>query len=358
MHIFLSVLLEVWNIIQISAFYILLGFFIAGLIYIYIKPEKIMKYFGGRKTSSVIYIALFGIPLPLCSCGVLPTAISFRRQGATRGATLSFLISTPETGIDSIALTYALMDPIITIARPLSAFLTATTAGIIQNFFDETETKTIEDVKDCCKVDRCCDGTNCAPESHARHHGFREKIKAGIKFSFIDLFGDVSGWLAFGLIVAGIISYLVPRELIESYLGGGISSMLIMLIMGIPLYICAVASTPIAAALIAKGASPGAALVFLLAGPATNIASLIVLTRFLGRKAVFIYLFTICICSLLLGWALNVFYKFFKITPHALTQVSTHMHSHFCEWFNVFFAMVFLVLMIYNWILILKKKFS
>lgn len=356
MHIILSVLIQTWNIIEMSAFYIIFGFFIAGLLYIYIKPEKIKKYFGSKKISSVIYISLIGIPIPLCSCGVVPTAISFKRQGASTGATLSFLISTPESGVDSIAITYALMDPVMTFARPVCAFITATIAGILQNFLDTSEHKPADGKEDTCKVceANCCSSMeNVSFDKCSENHSFFEKIKAGLKYSFLDLMGDVSCWLIFGLTLAGLISVLIPAELIEGYLGSGFFSMLIMLVIGIPVYICASASTPIAAALVAKGASPGAALVFLLAGPATNIASIVVLTKFLGKRAVIIYLLTICICSLFLGWILNYFYLFFKIPPRALTG---SVKEIFPEWFNVLFGLLFLAIVLYNWILILAKK--
>ena len=173
-----------------------------------------------------------------------------------------------------MAITYALLDPLMTVARPVAAFLTAVSAGVIENLFHSVNGKDNIKVDLSCPVDGCCDGIDCSPDEHKRHHSFVEKLQAGLKFAITDIWGDLAGWFFTGILLAGLISAIVPSQLFVHYLGGGLSSMLIMLAMGIPLYICATASTPIAAAFILKGVSPGAALVFLLVGPATNITSL------------------------------------------------------------------------------------
>ena len=205
--------------------------------------------------------------------------MSLQKQGANKGATTAFLISTPESGVDSIAVTYALLDPVMTVARPAAALVTATAAGVAQNVLDRGEETTPMEPDRSCPVDGCCDGTFCSTEEHERHHTFGEKIRAGITYAVTDVWGDMAGWFLIGLLLAGLITSVVPEAWFSSYLGGGLPSMLIMLAVGIPLYICATASTPIAAALILKGVSPGAALVFLLAGPATNVTSLTVLLK-------------------------------------------------------------------------------
>ena len=174
-----------------------------------------------------------------------------------------------------------------------------------------------EDIDNSCSVDGCCDGENCEPVEHNNHHSLAEKLSGGLKYAFGELWGDLAGWFAVGLLLAGVITALVPDELITSYLGEGLSAMLLMLLVGIPLYICATASTPIAAALILKGVSPGAALVFLLVGPATNIASLSVLVGLLGKRAVGIYLGAIAVVSVLAGLALDWIYGLSGITAKA-----------------------------------------
>jgi len=262
--------------------------------------------------------------------------VSLRKQGASNGATTAFLISTPESGVDSISVTYALLDPIMTIARPVVAFVTATVAGIAENLFSaKSEAKQIEpDLS--CPVDGCCDGVNCEPETHRRHHTFREKLFAGTRFAVGDLWGDLAGWFLIGLILAGLITVLVPSEVFGKYLGSGLPAMLLMLAIGIPLYICATASTPIAAALILKGVSPGAALVFLLAGPATNIASLTVLVGTLGKRATAIYLTAIAVCAVLFGLIVDQVYAFLGISAQAMVGQASKIVPEWAGWIGAF----------------------
>jgi uncharacterized membrane protein YraQ (UPF0718 family) len=249
---------------------------------------------------------------------VLPAAVSLRKQGASNGATTAFLISTPESGVDSISITLALLDPVMTIARPLAAFVTAAVAGITENLFGTNNDTTRITPDLSCPVDGCCDGQNCSPEEHRQHHSFWEKLSAGMRFAIGDLWEDLAGWFLVGIVLAGLITVLIPPDMFARYLGGGLPAMLIMLAAGIPLYICATASTPIAAALILKGVSPGAALVFLLAGPATNIASLTVLTGTLGKRATAIYLASIAVCAVLFGLIVDQVYASLGISAQAV----------------------------------------
>ncbi|MGD9241479.1 MAG: SO_0444 family Cu/Zn efflux transporter [Desulfobacterales bacterium] len=248
---------------------------------------------------------------------MLPAAVSLRKQGASNGATTAFLISTPESGVDSISITYALLDPIMTVARPVVAFVTAAVAGITENFFGASNAtrKIVPDLS--CPVDGCCDGQNCSPEEHRHHHTFWEKFSAGMRFAIGDLWEDLALWFLIGLVLAGLITVLIPPDIFGKYLGAGLPAMLIMLAVGIPLYICATASTPIAAALILKGVSPGAALVFLLAGPATNMASLTVLTSTLGKRATAIYLASIAVCAVVFGLIVDQVYASLGISAQA-----------------------------------------
>jgi len=297
--------------------YILFGIAVAGLLRMFLSTDYVARNLGKGRFKPVLKAALLGIPIPLCSCGVLPAAASLRKQGASKGATTAFLISTPESGIDSIAVSWALLDPIMTIARPLVAFVTAFAAGISQAIFGGVEELEERDIDNGCAVDGCCDGKDCDPVEHNNHHSFLEKVVGGMKYAFGELWGDLAGWFAVGLLFAGVITALVPEELVTSYLGGGLSAMLLMLLVGVPLYICATASTPIAAALILKGVSPGAALVFLLVGPATNVASLSVLVGMLGKRAVGIYLGAIAVVSVLAGLTVDWIYSLSGITAKA-----------------------------------------
>jgi uncharacterized membrane protein YraQ (UPF0718 family) len=249
---------------------------------------------------------------------VLPAAASLKKQGANKGATTAFLISTPESGVDSIAITYALLDPIMTVIRPVAAFFTAVTAGVLENLLSYSKKQDKLVVANNCPVDNCCDGINCPPDVHKNHHTLFEKLRAGVRYAVIDVWGDIVVWFFVGLLLAGIITAIVPDDFMASWLGGGIGSMLLMLVFGIPLYICATASTPIAAALILKGVSPGAALVFLLVGPATNVTSLSVLYGILGKKSVFRYLIVLSVMAVAFGLGVDVLYKMLNISPVAI----------------------------------------
>ena len=309
-----------WAMLVEMAPYMLLGFLIAGALHIFVNPQIIVKYLGRGRISSVVYAALFGIPLPLCSCGVLPTAVSLKKQGANSGATLAFLIATPETGVDSMAVTYALLDPIMTVFRPVAAFITAITAGIVENFFGHVyqEQPVVVQPDLACQIDHCCDGADCPPDLHRRHHSLTEKLVAGIRYGFGEILDDLAGWLTFGLAIAALITVAVPADFFKTYLHGGVFSMLTMLFVGIPLYICATASTPIAAAFILKGMSPGAALVFLLAGPATNAATIAVVWGVFGKRATALYLSSIAVCAVVMGLLLDGLYAWLNISAETV----------------------------------------
>ncbi len=317
MNVMGEILLESWRVLSDSAPYVILGVVVAGLLKVFVYPGSVAKHLGKGRVSSVLKASLLGVPMPLCSCGALPAAASLKRQGANNGATAAFLIATPESGVDSISITYALLDPIMTVARPLAAMATAAAAGLIENFVSKPdETSSIKpDLS--CPVDGCCDGVDCPADVHRRHHGPAEKVRAGLRYAFGELWGDLAGWFFIGILLSGVIGALIPEDVLGRYLGGGIQSMLIMLAAGVPIYICATSSTPIAAALILKGVSPGAALVFLLAGPATNLASLTVLVGVLGKRATAIYLTTIAVFAVGSGLVVDYVYAAWGIEASA-----------------------------------------
>lgn len=254
--------------------------------------------------------------------------MSLRKQGANKGAVTSFLISTPESGVDSIAVTYALLDPLMTVMRPVAAFVTAAVAGIAENLTGGNEPQRELQPDLTCPVDGCCDGVNCSPEAHRRHHTFWEKLFSGIKYAFTDFWDDLAGYFFLGLALAALITVLIPDSFFSTYMGSGLSAMLIMLAAGIPLYVCATASTPIAAALILKGVSPGAALVFLLVGPATNMATLTVLVGTLGKRSTALYLAAIAVCAVLFGLMVDELYALSGISARAVAGRAAETIPH------------------------------
>jgi uncharacterized membrane protein YraQ (UPF0718 family)/copper chaperone CopZ len=278
--------------------YLFIGLFFAGLLHIFFKKDFILKHLGKSNFLSVIKASILGVPLPLCSCGVIPTALYLRKKKASRGSTLSFLISTPQTGIDSIIATYGMLGPIFTIFRPLAAFVTGIVGGVAANLsFRKEEPEKINEEKgfecDTCELE--------IPHSHS----FRERAFRGFKYAYRDFLDDISLQLVFGILIAAIISFVIPDDFFTRYGGDGILGMVYMIIFGIPLYVCATASIPIAASLIMKGISPGAAFVFLVVGPATNAATITLIANAMGRKIVAIYLSVIAVFALLGGFLLN-----------------------------------------------------
>jgi uncharacterized membrane protein YraQ (UPF0718 family) len=318
MNFALTVLLEAWHLLLDASIYMIFGLLVSGLLRVFMNPVSVVQHFGHSRIKSVVKAALLGIPIPLCSCGVLPAAISLKKQGANNGATTAFLISTPESGVDSIAISYALLDPIMTVARPVAAFFSAIAAGITENLFRQKKGQALEHPDLSCPVDACCDGVDCPPDKHGRHHTFQQRVNAGVRYAFVDVWGDLVLWFFIGLLLAGIITVVIPAGMIDRYLGGGLRAMILMLVFSIPFYICATASTPIAAALILKGVSPGAALVFLLAGPATNVTSLTVLFGILGKRATAIYLLAVSAAAVGFGLLVDEVYQLMGVSPQAV----------------------------------------
>ena len=297
MEVLRQVVRATWEVYLVASPYILLGLAAAGLMHVLIPADRIARWLGGQGLGATIRAALLGIPLPLCSCAVVPVTIELSRKGASREASLAFLVSTPETGVDSILLTYGLMGPVMAVVRPVAALLTSLVAAFSSMVW-RPKTPEIEKVD----VDEsgCC-ASETQPETDP---GVAEtsKLREAAKYGFVEMVDEIGFWLVVGVALTGVITAMVPEEWIRETLGQGPSSHLILLLLGIPLYMCASASTPVGAALILKGVSPGAALVFLLAGPATNASALVVIARFFGRRFVAIYLSSVVVTALAAGW--------------------------------------------------------
>ncbi len=328
----LRILWQTWDIFREASLFLLFGFLLAGLLAVLVPQRWLSKLFGHGKVKSVLWASTVGAPLPLCSCGVLPTALALKRQGATPGATVAFLIATPETGVDSVSLTYALMDPIITVFRPVAAVVTAICAGLATNFFGVPRMPGVPGAgappaEPAQAHDHAHDPHGHAHDhAHAHHHPHAHGLPAGgalaraprqVLAYGLTLLEDTCYWLALGIVLSALVAAAIPATLFEQYLGNELISMLLMLAIGIPIYTCASASTPLAATLVLKGLNPGAALVFLLAGPATNIGSLVVLTKFLGARIMALYLGSIVVVTLAAGYALNAVYRYSQIDPLA-----------------------------------------
>jgi len=300
---------NIWMIYLDTAVWLIVGLLSAGLVKAYIPVDAMQRWLGGKGFMAVSRAALFGAPLPLCSCGVLPAALGLRRAGASKEATVSFLISTPETSIDSVAVTYALMGPLMAVYRPVSALITALATGLATAWVDDDTAELLVP-----KSEKCCSGSPEKEQSSccatADKESKNNKLIQAIRFAGADLLDDISKWLAFGIVFAGIMMTVIPEGWLAQW-GHGLTAMLVMLLVGIPMYICATASTPVAAGLLMAGVSPGAVLVFLLVGPATNIAGLMLVRQELGSKVTFIYLGGIAFCSLMMGllleWGLQAY---------------------------------------------------
>lgn len=260
--------------------YVLLGFLIAGLMHAFVPRRTMARHLSGRGWKSVIKAALFGIPLPLCSCGVLPTAVAMRRGGASKAASTSFLIATPQTGVDSIAATWSLLGPAFAIVRPIAALCTSLLGGVAVG----------QDEKREPVPEETASTTEC---EYTPHLSFWRKCTDALRYGFIDLVGSIGGWLVAGLLIAALITVYVPADFLAAAGSRPIFSMFAVLLIAIPMYVCATGSIPIALSLIMKGLSPGTALVLLMAGPAANFASYTLISREMGRRTARIYLASI-----------------------------------------------------------------
>lgn len=380
MQTFLEILEATWSMALAAAPWLIVGLIVAALIKVYVPSTWMTQFLKGR--GGVIKAAFIGAPLPLCSCGVIPAALAIRRQGASRGSVMSFLVATPETGVDSVAVSYALLGPFLAIVRPISAIFSAIITGMIGAAIPESpeadspavteqsgsccssKPKTScceseipeEPITTCCgsqaesepePVSSCCSSkpepvsSCCSSKTEAT-----DQSKPGLFASLIDAAGQILGdtvkWLLIGLFMAGTISaFLDPGKLSE--LGSGLPVMLLMVVVGIPMYICAVASTPLAASLLITGLSPGSVLVFMLAGPATNIATLGVVRKELGTRYMVAYLIGVSVTAITCGLATDAIAGAMGIVASAQAQ-HAHEHEMIPQWLAIT-CLVILVLL-------------
>lgn len=344
---------ELWYLLLEMAPWLLLGLIFAGLLKVYFPQKHIDKYLGKSNFKSSLNASLIGIPMPLCSCGVIPTGISFYKNGASKGATNSFLISTPQTGVDSIFATYSMLGWPFAVLRPFVAFFTGVVGGVLTNIFikEKPEKKASQftgfkiDTSTLGKSDATCIDDSCGcdkPKTEDKRHS----LLRAADYAFVELLQDISKWLIIGFLVAALISVALPNDFFSSFKGLGLLEILVILAASVPIYICATGSIPIAAVLLMKGVSPGATLVFLMAGPATNVATIAVLGKTMGRKSLIIYLSAIIggaiVFGLLTNWLIPADFILSKMVH---IHGDGHEHEMLPQWLQMASAL-FLVLSI------------
>lgn len=310
-----ALLAESWRVLGQMAPYLLFGFLMAGLLSVWISAKWVHRHLGGRGLGPVIKGALFGVPLPLCSCSVIPVSVSMHRQGASRAATTAFLLSTPQTGADCIAATYAMLGPVFAIFSPITAFLTGLVGGALVRFFDAGPGH---------QTAAPAGADHCNPTPSATPATDPATLRAGLRYGFVTLPRDIGAALLVGVLIAGAMAAFIPQDSLKPYIGGGLLSILLLMAAGVPVYVCATASIPIAAGLIHLGAAPGAALAFLIAGPATNAATFTTLWKVLGRRTAFLYLLTVALSAIGLGLLLNLVMTF---TGSRVPHLGGHVHG-------------------------------
>ncbi len=333
-----EIAVTIFSIFNTMSFYLLLGFLFAGILHVLVPQQLFSKYLSQNNWVSVLYATLFGIPLPLCSCGVIPTAMALYREGASKGSVIAFLIATPQTGVDSIIATYSLLGLPFAIIRPIVALFTAMFAGLTTNIFTSQQNVTPVQV---------------AEQKQEIQLSFIQKLKRIFQYGYVEMMEDIGKMLLFGLIVAGLIAYFVPDNFFMMFGHNTILTMLLVLLVAVPMYVCATGSIPIAIALMLKGMSPGTALVLLMAGPAANIASMLVIGKVLGKKTFALYLTTLVIGAIASGLIIDNFLPagWFDVSNFTMTA---HQHGHFyC--FKVICSVILLALFI-NAMLLKKHR--
>ena len=337
---------EILHLINEMSPYLLLGFLFAGLMHAFIPRAVYSRYLSKQNIRSVINAALLGIPLPLCSCGVLPTAMSLRKEGASHGAVVSFLIATPQTGVDSIIATYSLMGLPFAIIRPVAALFTAVFGGTLVNKSGQTSTPSDLEEESCTTC--CGHHAEAAPSM-----SFWQKIKVALEYAYVDMVKDIGKWLVVGLIVAALITVFVPDEWFAVFKDNTWLSMLLVLAISIPMYICATGSIPIAVALMLKGLTPGAALVLLMAGPAANMASILVIRQQLGTRTLIAYLASIIAGAVAFGFVIDYLLPRDWFTSALVATQECHTTGN---WFQWFCTAILAVLLIYAFFFQRKKS--
>lgn len=337
LHSFLQILNEMSP-------YVLLGFLIAGILHVFVKESTLIRHLSGNGWKSVVKAAAIGIPLPLCSCGVLPTAVSLRRQGASKASTTSFLIATPQTGVDSIAATYSLLGLPFALIRPIAALTGAFFGGIAvgklapdKNINSKISSSTIKEEK---------------------KETFFQRLKESLRYGFFDMIDSMGKWLVIGLVIATLITIFVPDSFFVGLRQYPLVAMIAVVLIAVPMYICATGSIPIAMSLMLKGLSPGVAFVMLMAGPAANFASILILDKTQGRKATAIYVSSVIITAIVFGLLIDFLLPASWFTINSSTDSHNgHMHM---GWFETSCSIALGSLLLFSFAkkFVIKSKFK
>lgn len=337
MNEFIGHFVELW---LDAAIWLIFGLIVAGIMHTLLPATNLSKHLKGNSFSASLKATLIGIPLPLCSCSVLPAALELRKNGASKSSTTSFLISTPETGVDSIIVSYALLGPVMTVLRPIAAAVTALSAALLVRIFDHAP-----DIIEMPPQSHC--GCSCSCSSKTSNEpkptpSLTSRLLEGQRYAFTTLMSDISLWLVIGLLLSASIMTFADVEQMSN-LFSGFGSMLLMVVIGIPMYVCATASTPLALGMLLAGVSPGAVLVFLLAGPATNIATLGVIGKSLGRTTLYCYLAAVVTISLLFGLATNALFTAQHIDVSTQLSQVDNLFPTSLVWLCAFMLLVFVI---------------
>jgi uncharacterized membrane protein YraQ (UPF0718 family) len=332
-----NIVTESWQVLGQMSPYLLFGFLAAGVLSVCISPEWVERHLGRRGFGPVLKASLFGVPLPLCSCSVIPVSASMYRHGASRAATTAFLLSTPQTGVDSIAVTYALLGPVFAIFRPIAALMTGLLGGGLVELFGGPDAS---GPADASSGEGCTD--TCCADKHER-----SALSRILHYGFVTLPADIGVALLVGVLVAGVMAAIVPQDHLHAYIGGGVVSILLLMAAGVPVYVCATASVPIAAGFMHMGASPGAALAFLIAGPATNAATFTTIWKLLGGRSAILYLGTVAVSAIACGLLLD---GLVPAVGAALPELGGHAHAAVgAGWFGHGAAVALLAVMVFSY---------
>ena len=293
---------ELWWVLGEAGLWLLFGFACSGVLHAWVPTSLLQRQIGKPGLGSVIKSTLVGIPLPLCSCSVIPMASTLRASGASKGASAAFAVSTPEIDVPAVSLTWALLGWPLALARVAGAAISAIVAGILIDVFGSPGRgpRTVE-VRSCCQS-AVTPAPACCSSAPPKAPGFAERLREALLYAFLGLPKELAPWLTLGLALTALVGVLIPDGWLGEVVGSGAGAMLLALVIGVPVYVCATSSTPLAAALVVGGLSPGAALVFLLAGPATNPATVAWAWKDLGARSTLLYLLSIGAVALAFGF--------------------------------------------------------